>query len=114
MRDILKESGYKVGSDGDVVRTNLSKGLGFSKEDRDNIKRIGFVCHLLSRKMSLPSPGHLPYRDVRTASGSRSAISSRCTPCPLEVLVERDVTGCIRRRCRWDLELYRLRSTRSR
>ena len=35
---------------GDVVRTNLSKGLGFSKEDRDiNIRRIGFVCHLLSR-----------------------------------------------------------------
>ena len=36
--------------DGDVVRTNLSKGLGFSKEDRDiNIKRIGFVCHLLTK-----------------------------------------------------------------
>ncbi|NIS63337.1 MAG: adenylyl-sulfate kinase, partial [Proteobacteria bacterium] len=36
--------------DGDVVRTNLSKGLGFSKEDRDtNIKRIGFVCKLLTR-----------------------------------------------------------------
>ena len=36
--------------DGDVVRTHLSKGLGFSKEDRDeNIRRIGFVCELLSR-----------------------------------------------------------------
>ncbi len=36
--------------DGDVVRMNLSKGLGFSKEDRDtNIKRIGFVCKLLTR-----------------------------------------------------------------
>ena len=36
--------------DGDVVRTNLSKGLGFSREDRDtNIKRIGFVAHLLTR-----------------------------------------------------------------
>lgn len=36
--------------DGDVVRQNLSKGLGFSKEDRDtNIRRIGFVAHLLTR-----------------------------------------------------------------
>jgi len=36
--------------DGDVVRAHLSKGLGFSKEDRDtNIRRIGFVCQLLSR-----------------------------------------------------------------
>jgi len=36
--------------DGDIVRTNLSKGLGFTHEDRDeNIRRVGFVCHLLSR-----------------------------------------------------------------
>ena len=36
--------------DGDEIRENLSKGLGFSKEDRDtNIRRIGYVCHLLSR-----------------------------------------------------------------
>ena len=36
--------------DGDVVRQNLSKGLGFSKEDRDtNIRRIGFVAELLTR-----------------------------------------------------------------
>ena len=47
----LKDSGARVELlDGDVVRTNLSKGLGFSKEDRDtNIRRIGFVCDLLSR-----------------------------------------------------------------
>ena len=48
---ILRERGVPVEVlDGDVVRTNLSKGLGFSKEDRDtNIRRIGFVAHLLSR-----------------------------------------------------------------
>ena len=42
----FKRRGYKVEVlDGDVVRTNLSKGLTFSKEDRDiNIRRIGFVC----------------------------------------------------------------------
>ena len=47
----LRERGYRVEVlDGDVVRTNLSKGLGFSREDRNiNILRIGFVAHLLSR-----------------------------------------------------------------
>ena len=47
----LREAGAKIEVlDGDVVRENLSKGLGFSKEDRDiNIRRIGFVCELLSR-----------------------------------------------------------------
>lgn len=53
--------------DGDVIRTNLSKGLGFSKEDRDaNIKRIGFVCHLLSRNDVLAIASAIsPYREVR-------------------------------------------------
>src|SRR5437588_2089276 len=47
----LRAAGHKVEIlDGDVVRTNLSKGLGFSKEDRDtNIRRIGFVANLLTR-----------------------------------------------------------------
>ena len=47
----LKKRGYKVERlDADIVRQNLSKGLGFSKEDRDeNIRRVGFVCHLMSR-----------------------------------------------------------------
>ena len=47
----LRERGLKIEVlDGDVVRTNLSKGLGFSKEDRDtNIRRIAFVADLLSR-----------------------------------------------------------------
>ena len=48
---LLRERGLNVEElDGDIVRTHLSKGLGFSKEDRDtNIRRIGFVAHLLSR-----------------------------------------------------------------
>src|SRR3989304_183611 len=51
LEPVLRGRGLKVETlDGDVVRTNLSKGLGFSKEDRDtNILRIGFVAHLLSR-----------------------------------------------------------------
>ena len=47
----LKNNGYKVEIlDGDEVRTHLSRGLGFSKEDRDiNIRRIGFVAKILVR-----------------------------------------------------------------
>ena len=64
----FKARGYKVEVlDGDVVRTNLSKGLGFSKEDRDtNIRRIGFVCDLLSRNGVIAiSAAISPYRNVR-------------------------------------------------
>ena len=53
--------------DGDVVRTNLSKGLGFSKEDRDtNIRRIGFVSNLLTRNGVVSIVSAIsPYREVR-------------------------------------------------
>ena len=48
---LFKKKGLPVELlDGDVVRTHLSKDLGFSREDRDtNVKRIGFVCQLLSQ-----------------------------------------------------------------
>ena len=51
LEDELRKRGLKVEMlDGDVVRTNLSKGLGFSKEDREtNILRIGFVAQLRTR-----------------------------------------------------------------
>ena len=64
----LKDGGAKVEIlDGDVVRTNLSKGLGFSKEDRDiNIRRIGFVCGLLSRNGVIAMSAAIsPYKAVR-------------------------------------------------
>src|SRR6266513_1249965 len=64
----LRELGQKVEIlDGDVVRTNLSKGLGFSKEDRDtNIRRIGFVANLLTRNgVPVVVAAISPYRDVR-------------------------------------------------
>src|SRR5437763_7937457 len=64
----LRERGHKVEVlDGDVVRTNLSKGLGFSKEDRDtNIRRIGFVANLLTRNgVATITCAISPYREVR-------------------------------------------------
>ncbi len=93
----LRELGAKIEVlDGDVVRTNLSKGLGFSKEDRDtNIKRIGFVCAMLSRNGVIAIAAAIsPYRDIR--DGVRAQIENFVevyAECPLEVLIERDVKG---------------------
>jgi adenylylsulfate kinase len=64
----LKARGCKVEIlDGDIVRTHLSKGLSFSKEDRDiNIRRIGFVAHLLSRNGVVAITAAIsPYRALR-------------------------------------------------
>lgn len=93
----LVARGHKVEVlDGDVVRTNLSKGLGFSKEDRDtNIRRIGFVCHLLTRNDVVAVAAAIsPYREIRDEIRDQigSFIEVYCE-CPIEVLAERDVKG---------------------
>ena len=93
----LKGSGAKVELlDGDVVRTHLSKGLGFSKEDRDvNVRRIGFVCELLSRNGVIAIVAAIsPYRTVREEV--RATIPNFVevhVHCPIEVLAQRDVKG---------------------
>jgi adenylyl-sulfate kinase len=82
--------------DGDIVRTHLSKGLGFSKEDRDeNIRRIGFVCELLSRHGVIAIAAAIsPYRAVREEVRSRIAnFVEVYVECPVEVLAQRDVKG---------------------
>jgi adenylyl-sulfate kinase len=95
--DELLERGMKVEIlDGDVVRTNLSKGLGFSKEDRDiNIRRIGFVCHLLTRNDAVAIGAAIsPYREIRDENRKLIGrfVEVYCK-CPLEALAERDVKG---------------------
>ena len=93
----LREGGAKVEVlDGDIVRTNLSKGLGFSKEDRDtNIRRIGFVCNLLSRNGVVAiSAAISPYKDVRDEIRAQAVeFVEVYTECDLDTLVERDVKG---------------------
>ena len=93
----LREAGAKIEVlDGDVVRENLSKGLGFSKEDRDiNIRRIGFVCELLSRNGLIAMVAAIsPYRAVREEVRSRIAnFVEVYVECPLEVVTGRDVKG---------------------
>jgi adenylyl-sulfate kinase len=93
----LKARGHKVEVlDGDVVRTNLSKGLSFSKEDRDtNIRRIGFVCNLLTRNDVVAIAAAIsPYRDVRDEVRKNiGAFVEVFVKCPISVLAERDVKG---------------------
>src|SRR5262245_61309737 len=86
--------------DGDEVRTNLSKGLGFSKEDRDtNIRRIGYVARLLSRNgVGVIAAAISPYRDVRdevrASVGADGALFIEVyVKCPIAVLAARDVKG---------------------
>ena len=65
---MLLERGLNVEVlDGDIIRDNLSKGLTFSKEDRDtNIRRIGFVCNLLARNQVVAIAAAIsPYKEVR-------------------------------------------------
>lgn len=97
IEEILLERGLKVEVlDGDVIRTNLSKGLGFSKEDRDtNIRRIGFVCNLLTRNDVVAIAAAIsPYREIRDEN--RKLIGSYVEvfcKCPLDTLKERDPKG---------------------
>ena len=86
--------------DGDEVRTNLSKGLGFSKEDRDtNIRRIGYVCRLLSRNgVAAIAAAISPYREVRDevrrlVEQDGAEFVEVFLSCPIDVLAERDVKG---------------------
>ena len=90
----LRERGYKVEVlDGDVVRTNLSKGLGFSKEDRDtNIRRIAFVADLLSRNGVVAITAAIsPYREIRDEA--RALMGARF----IEIHVKASVEECARR-----------------
>jgi adenylylsulfate kinase len=86
--------------DGDIVRTNLTKGLGFSKEDRDeNIRRIGFVSHLLTRNgvivlVSAISPYRAIREEVRQRIGDFVEVFVNA---PLAVCEERDVKGLYKR-----------------
>jgi adenylyl-sulfate kinase len=97
----LRERGLKVETlDGDVVRTHLSAGLGFSKEDRDaNIRRIGWVCGLLNRNdvvavVAAISPYRAARDEVRAQIGRFVEVYLEA---PIEVLAGRDPKGLYRK-----------------
>jgi adenylylsulfate kinase len=94
----LRDRGSRVEVlDGDIVRENLSKGLGFSKEDRDtNIRRIAFVADLLSRNgVPVITAAISPYREIRDEA--RETMGDRFieifVKASVEVCAERDVKG---------------------
>ncbi len=106
----LKNCGAKVEAlDGDVVRTNLSKGLGFSKKDRDeNIRRIGFVCNLLARNgvvsiAAAISPYAAIRNEVRTAAENFVEVYVEC---PLDTLIERDPKGLYKKALAGEIENF--------
>jgi len=110
LADELRAQGRKVEIlDGDIVRENLSKGLGFSKEDRDtNILRIGFVAHLLSRNGVVAITAAIsPYRDIRDQNraliGDFVEVYAKCT---IEELTRRDVKGLYEKALRGEIQNF--------
>ena len=93
----LRQRGLRVEVlDGDVIRTNLSKGLGFSKEDRDtNIRRIGWVCEVLTRNGVVAIAAAIsPYREIRDEVRTKiGRFIEVYVEAPIAVLAERDVKG---------------------
>ncbi len=93
----LEERGVKFEVlDGDIVRTNLTKGLTFSKEDRDtNVRRIGFVCDLLTRNGVIVLVAAIsPYRAIREEVREKIGdFMEVYVSAPVEVCEARDVKG---------------------
>src|SRR6059036_386701 len=92
--------------DGDELRTHLSKGLGFSKEDRDtNIRRIGYVARLIARSGGVAITAAIsPYREVRDElRGQTPGFVEVFVRAPLDTLVERDTKGLYRKAIRGEI-----------
>jgi len=99
--------------DGDVVRTHLSRGLGFSREDRDeNVRRVGFVSAEIVRHggfviCSLVSPYRETRDEVRAmvdAAGGPGSFVEVYVDTPLDVVMERDVKGLYAATARGEVE----------
>jgi len=95
--------------DGDIVRTHLSRGLGYSREDRDeNIRRIGFVCELLSCHGVIAIAAAIsPYREVRRSVRARIPnFVEVYMECPMDVLIERDAKGLYKKALAGEIEHF--------
>ncbi len=111
----LLQWGYPVERlDGDMIRNYLSKGLGFSKADRDeNVRRIGFVSHLLSRHGVIVLAAAIsPYRDIRQEvralhqQDPRSGFVEVYVNAPLTVCESRDVKGLYHRARKGEIQHF--------
>ncbi len=95
--------------DGDVVRQHLSKGLGFSREDRDtNIRRIAFVSKLLTRNgVAVIVAAISPYRNTRDEARQEiGRFLEVYVKCPMDELVRRDVKGLYAKALRGEIDNF--------
>jgi adenylylsulfate kinase len=106
----LVERGYDIEVlDGDVMRENLTKGLGFSKEDRDtNLRRIGFVAELLTKHNVITIvPVISPYRSMRQEMREKiGSFVEVFVNAPLNVCEERDVKGLYKRARAGEIKMF--------
>ena len=106
----LRQRGRRVEVlDGDIVRTNLSKGLGFDREDRNiNVLRIGFVANLLTRNgVAVIVSAISPYKEARDQVRRRIIdFVEVFVSCPLEVCAERDVKGLYKKAFAGEIERF--------
>lgn len=106
----LKEQGYPVEVlDGDEVRENLSKGLGFSKADRDTqVRRIGYVAKLLSRNGVIVITAAIsPYRETRDeVRRSMDRFVEVYVNCPISECIRRDVKGLYKKALAGEIQAF--------
>ena len=106
----LRERGRQVEVlDGDIVRTNLSKGLSFSRDDRNiNVLRIGFVANLLARNgVAVIVSAISPYKEARDQVRRRIIdFVEVFVDAPLEVCAERDVKGLYKKAFAGEIEQF--------
>ncbi len=109
--EVLISRGYGVEIlDGDEVRKNLSKGLGFSKEDRDtNVRRIGYVARLLSRNGIVAICAAVsPYREIRDEirGEHEAAFVEVFVDCSFDELMRRNAKGLYARALRGEIQNF--------
>jgi len=109
----LRAAGTRGGKvevlDGDVVRTHLSRGLGFSREDRDtNIARIAFVAHLLARNGVVVLVSAVsPYKETREAArGTIGDFVEVHVATPLEECIRRDTKGLYKKALSGEIQQF--------
>jgi len=106
----LKEKGHRVERlDGDIVRKDLTRDLGFSKNDRDeNIRRVTFVAKLLSRNgVAVLTSFISPYREMRDRARTETTnFVEVYSKCPVEVCKERDVKGMYEKAIRGEIKEF--------
>ncbi len=95
--------------DGDIVRQDLTRDLGFSKADRDeNIRRVTFVAKLLARNGVAVLVSFIsPYREMRDRA--RQQIRNFCeiyVKCPVEVCMKRDIKGMYQKALRGEIKEF--------